>query len=36
MARAANKIGQSQTTELILNPAGYNHNLMHRVTINVA
>jgi hypothetical protein len=36
MARAANKIGQTQTSELILNPAGYHHNLIHRVAINVA
>ena len=35
MARAANKIGQSQTTELILNPAGYHHNVIHAVTLNV-
>src|SRR5262249_36556558 len=26
MARATNKIGQSQTSELIFNPAGYHHN----------
>jgi len=36
MARATNKIGQSQTTELIHNPAGYHHNVVHRVTFNVA
>jgi DMSO/TMAO reductase YedYZ molybdopterin-dependent catalytic subunit len=36
MARATNKIGQSQTTELILNPAGYHHNVIHAVTLNVA
>ena len=36
MARAANKIGQSQTAELIANPAGYHHNVMHRVTLIVA
>jgi DMSO/TMAO reductase YedYZ molybdopterin-dependent catalytic subunit len=35
-ARATNKIGQSQTTELIHNPAGYHHNIMHSVTVNVA
>jgi sulfite dehydrogenase (cytochrome) subunit A len=35
MARATNKIGQTQTDELIQNPAGYHHNLIHRVTINV-
>jgi DMSO/TMAO reductase YedYZ molybdopterin-dependent catalytic subunit len=36
MARATNKIGQTQTTELIHNPAGYHHNVIHSVTINVA
>jgi len=36
MARASNKIGQSQTAELIHNPAGYHHNIMHTVTLNVA
>jgi DMSO/TMAO reductase YedYZ molybdopterin-dependent catalytic subunit len=36
MARATNKIGQTQTTELIQNPAGYHHNLIHTVTFNVA
>ena len=36
MARATNKIGQGQTTELILNPAGYHHNVIHSVTFNVA
>jgi len=36
MARATNKIGQSQTTELTLNPAGYHHNVIHAVTLNVA
>jgi DMSO/TMAO reductase YedYZ molybdopterin-dependent catalytic subunit len=35
MARATNKIGQTQTSELIQNPAGYHHNLIHSVTINV-
>jgi DMSO/TMAO reductase YedYZ molybdopterin-dependent catalytic subunit len=33
MARATNKIGQSQTSELIFNPAGYHHNLVQSVTI---
>ena len=33
MARAANKVGQVQTAELILNPAGYNHNVMHRLSV---
>ena len=36
MARATNKIGQTQTTELIHNPAGYHHNVMHSITLNVA
>ncbi len=35
-ARAFNKIGQSQTTELIQNPAGYHHNLVHSVSFDVA
>ena len=35
-ARATNKIGQTQTTELIHNPAGYHHNVEHSVTFNVA
>ena len=36
MARATNKIGQTQTSELIHNPAGYHHNIIHTVTLNVA
>jgi DMSO/TMAO reductase YedYZ molybdopterin-dependent catalytic subunit len=36
MARATNKVGQTQTTELIHNPAGYHHNVIHSVTFNVA
>jgi DMSO/TMAO reductase YedYZ molybdopterin-dependent catalytic subunit len=36
MARASNKIGQTQTTELIQNPAGYHHNVLHSVSFNVA
>jgi DMSO/TMAO reductase YedYZ molybdopterin-dependent catalytic subunit len=36
MARAANAAGQGQTQALIQNPAGYNHNLMHAVTVAVA
>ena len=36
MARATNVIGQSQTATLILNPAGYHHNLMHAVTLVAA
>jgi DMSO/TMAO reductase YedYZ molybdopterin-dependent catalytic subunit len=34
--RATNTIGQTQTEELIANPAGYNHNLMHRVEIQLS
>jgi DMSO/TMAO reductase YedYZ molybdopterin-dependent catalytic subunit len=36
MARATNRIGQSQTTDLIHNPAGYHHNVIHSVAFNVA
>jgi hypothetical protein len=36
MARATNAIGQTQTATLIQNPAGYHHNVMHSVTLNVA
>jgi DMSO/TMAO reductase YedYZ molybdopterin-dependent catalytic subunit len=36
LARATNAIGQSQTASLILNPAGYNHNVIHSVTLNAA
>jgi DMSO/TMAO reductase YedYZ molybdopterin-dependent catalytic subunit len=35
MARASNKIGQTQTAELIQNPAGYHHNVIHSVTFDV-
>ncbi len=35
-ARATNAIGQTQTASLILNPAGYNHNVMQTVTLNAA
>jgi DMSO/TMAO reductase YedYZ molybdopterin-dependent catalytic subunit len=35
LARATNKIGQSQTSELISNPAGYHHNLMHSIALTV-
>ena len=33
MARATNRIGQTQTTELILNPAGYHHNVVQSLTL---
>jgi hypothetical protein len=36
MARAANRLGQSQPAELIANPAGYHHNVMHAVTLTAA
>jgi hypothetical protein len=35
MARATNRIGQTQVTELIHNPAGYHHNVIHSVTFDV-
>ncbi len=34
MACATNKIGQSQTAELIFNPAGYHNNVMQNITLN--
>jgi len=34
MARATNQIGQTQTTQLIANPAGYHHNLIQSLTLN--
>ena len=36
MARASNAIGQTQTAGLILNPAGYHHNVMQTITLNAA
>ena len=36
MARVSNRLGQTQTADLILNPAGYHHNVMPRVTVDVA
>jgi hypothetical protein len=33
MVRATNKVGQSQTTALIANPAGYHHNLVQALTL---
>ena len=32
---ATNKIGQTQTAQLIHNPAGYHHNVIHSVTFDV-
>ena len=36
MARASNRAGATQTNELILNPAGYHHNVIQRVVVNAA
>ena len=36
MARASNRIGATQTTELIANAAGYHHNVIQRVKITVS
>jgi DMSO/TMAO reductase YedYZ molybdopterin-dependent catalytic subunit len=36
MVRATNNIGQSQTTALIPNPAGYHHNLVQALTLVAA
>ncbi len=36
MAKATNRIGATQTLELIHNPAGYHHNVVHKVTLDVA
>ena len=33
-ARATNAIGQTQTVALILNPAGYHHNVVQTVTLH--
>ena len=35
-ARATNQIGQTQTAQLIANPAGYHHNLIQALTLNAA
>jgi hypothetical protein len=35
MARASNVIGETQTAAVIPNPAGYHHNVMHSISINV-
>lgn len=35
MARATNRIGATQTFELIANPAGYHHNVVQRINIEV-
>ncbi len=35
MVKASNRIGQSQTPALIFNPAGYHHNVIQKITIDV-
>jgi DMSO/TMAO reductase YedYZ molybdopterin-dependent catalytic subunit len=35
MAKATNRLGQTQTFELIANPAGYHHNVIQQITVNV-
>jgi DMSO/TMAO reductase YedYZ molybdopterin-dependent catalytic subunit len=35
MARAVNRIGSSQTYELVFNPAGYHNNVVQRIAIQV-
>ena len=34
IARATNKVGQTQTAELIQNPAGYHNNVLQTLTLN--
>jgi sulfite dehydrogenase len=36
MVNATNKIGQTQTSVLIFNPAGYHNNVMQNITLNAA
>ena len=36
MVNAINKLGQSQTSELIFNPAGYHNNVIQRIEIDVS
>jgi sulfite dehydrogenase (cytochrome) subunit A len=36
MARASNRVGATQTFDLITNPAGYHHNVVQRIALNVA
>jgi hypothetical protein len=35
MAKATNRIGATQTFELIHNPAGYHHNVVQRVVVEI-
>lgn len=36
MARATNMVGQTQVATALFNPAGYHHNVMHQITLDVA
>lgn len=36
MVKASNRIGQTQAPALIFNPAGYHHNVIQKITIQVA
>jgi len=36
LARASNRQGMSQTRALVRNPAGYHHNVLHRVAVQAA
>jgi DMSO/TMAO reductase YedYZ molybdopterin-dependent catalytic subunit len=36
MAKASNRIGATQTFDLIANPAGYHHNVVQKIEINVS
>ena len=35
LARASNRAGATQTSALIANPAGYHHNLVQKINIEV-
>ena len=36
MARASNKVGQTQVSAAIFNPPGYHHNVVHSVRVEIA
>ena len=36
MAKATNRVGASQTFELVFNPAGYHNNVVQRLRVKVA
>ena len=36
MAKATNRVGASQTFELVFNPAGYHNNVVQRLNVKVA